>query len=476
VTSADGELMAVDLPAGARFRQMEDAWQTAADRFLPVVREAAFWRNSREVPSSLPYQGWKLHVSATVTTAVDVLQAVGPVLTQHGVLFKGPATLALLKQLNCGLFQGFSQVGKFITVYPPTEELACVLARELDAATRGSAAPAVPFERAVAPGSSVYTRYGAFRDDAEGRAAHVRAPNGDLVEDRRDQDPPWAALPVGLVQAAPSDPRSPGPLATTFRALSALGQRGKGGVYRAVDLSTRPARPCVVKEGRAHGETDWDESDGRSRILHEGDVLNELRSLGVGVPELYARFEQGGHAYLVLEWIEGQSLSDVVSPHAELLPLATALDLGCQCAALLARIHDCGWVWRDLKTANLLVTPGDILRPIDFEGAARPGASSSPWGTAGYLPEGWTRSGEVSTRQDLYALGVVLAQLLTNVAPVADEPPPPVRSRRDEVPEQVARVVDQLTHPDAAPKRAPVESARDVQHELMAALSDSPTP
>ncbi|MPZ96114.1 MAG: protein kinase [Propionibacteriales bacterium] len=465
--------MASDRSSGTRFRQLEDAWQAAADRLLPVVQPGAPWRSSGAVPLDLPYQGWKLHVSATVMTAVDVLQAVGPVLHRRGVLFKGPATLLQLKQLNCGLFHGFSQVGKFLTVYPPTEELACTLALELDTATRGAAAPAVPFERAVSSGSSVFTRYGAFRDDSEGRTGHLRTPDGDLVEDRRDHDPPWAALPEGLIRATPSEDTSPGPLSTTFRAFSALGQRGKGGVYQAVDLSASPARPCVVKEGRALGEVDWDGSDGRSRIRHEGDVLTDLSSRGVDVPELYARFEQGGHAYLVLEWVDGRPLSDVVSPAAELLPLDTALDLGRQCAALVRRIHECGWIWRDLKTANLVLTPGNVLRPLDFEGAARPGVRASPWGTAGYLPKGWTQSSEVSASQDLYALGVVLSQLLTNAAPVADEAPPPVRSRRADVPERVAAVVDELTRPAAAPARTPDRSAKIVQRELAAALRRS---
>lgn len=458
--------MASGRSAGTRLRQREDAWLAAADRLLPVVQSGAPWRSSGAVPADLPYQGWKLHVSATVMTAVDVLQAVGPVLHRHGVLFKGPATLVLLKQLNCGLFHGFSQVGKFLTVYPPTDELACTLALELDLATRGGAAPAVPFERAVSPGSSVFTRYGAFRDDMEGRTGHLRTPDGDLVEDRRDHDPPWALLPEGLIRG-PSEVASPGPLSTTFRAFSALGQRGKGGVYQAVDLSARPVRPCVVKEGRALGEVDWDGSDGRSRIRHEGDVLTELRSRGVDVPDLYARFEQGGHAYLVLEWVDGRPLSDLVSPAAELLPLDTALDLGRQCAALVRQVHECGWVWRDLKTANLVLTPGNVLRPLDFEGAARPGERASPWGTAGYLPKGWTQSSAVSVRQDLYALGVVLSQLLTNAAPVAEEAPPPVRSRRPDVPERVADVVDDLT---ASPAAASGRSASTVEHELAVAI------
>src|SRR5438874_65459 len=58
-------------------------------------------------------------------------------------------------------------------------------------------------------------------------------------------------------------------ISTDLLPFKALSQRGKGGVYQAVDLSVSPARLVIIKEGRRHGETDWLGHDGFARIQHE---------------------------------------------------------------------------------------------------------------------------------------------------------------------------------------------------------------
>ena len=104
------------------------------------------------------------------------------------------------------------------------------------------------------------------------------------------------------------------PLMTTFRAYEAISQRGKGGVYRALDLTVRPARLCLLKEGRRHGETDFFDRDGRWRVRHEHQVLVSLRRAGIDVPNVYDSFEIDGHYYLVTEFIEGETWGDAISP------------------------------------------------------------------------------------------------------------------------------------------------------------------
>jgi hypothetical protein len=377
---------------------------------------------------------------------VSVLEAVAPILGRHGVLFKTPSTILELKRLNCGLFYGFSQVGKFVTAYPQTNEQASALAHELDRATRRFEGPAVPFEQPVAPGSSVFARYGAFgAANEDGSASFIRAPDGELVEDRRDKNPEWAAYPLGLIRQAQGRRRAGGPLATTFRAFRALSQRGKGGVYQALDLSRRPARLCAIKEGRIGGEVDWDGSDGRTHLEREFEVLQQLRRSSAPVPEVYDHFEESGHLYLVLEWLEGESLADALHPDRELLPVDVALDLGRQCASILEGIHSRQWVWRDVKAANLVLCDG-VLRPVDFEGAAPAGSAVPvPWGTAGYAPPEWLDVQHASFAQDLYALGVLLHQLFTNLVPEPNQPLPPLDSARPDAPSAVGRLIARLT-------------------------------
>src|SRR5262249_27408561 len=229
-----------------------------------------------------------------------------------------------------------------------------------------------------------------------------------------------------------------------------LSQRGKGGVYRALDLGVIPARPCVLKEGRRHGETDWEGRDGYWRVKHEERVLKSLHLAGIDVPQVYSSFRVPNNYYLVMEMIEGQSLHSLLTSSRRKMSIGEALLYGAHLAKLIHEIHSAGWVWRDCKPLNVIATPDGRLRPLDFEGACRiDRPDSMPWGTVGYMaPEGdkMPVSGSRAA-EDLYALGASLHQLLTGRIPT-DTPLPPLGRHRRGVPRAVRKVVGALLDPD----------------------------
>ena len=100
----------------------------------------------------------------------------------------------------------------------------------------------------------------------------------------------------------------PHPFGIDLLPIKAIMQRGKGGVYKALDLSVLPARFVIVKEGRRHGESNWLGVDGFAQIKHEGGVLRQLERAGVAVPTVLREFTQGKSRYLVLEMVRGRPL------------------------------------------------------------------------------------------------------------------------------------------------------------------------
>lgn len=450
-------------------------WERLCADYLPLAGEDSIWRYSRPPAPDDAEQGWKLHVSATVLTANEVLKRIASPLREHGAQFKGPSSLRELHRLNSGLFYGYSQVGKFITVYPRTAEDAVSLARLLHRLTRGLHAPPVPFECRFRPGSSVFYRYGSFKrieiDNEDGTHTHaVRDPEGRLVADVRESAsaPPWVSDPFAgraAVRRRAASPR--GPLATTYRALQALTQRGKGGVYKALDLSASAPRVCILKEGRARGETTWDGRDGRWRVRHEKRALCALRAAGVNVPRIYASFEEGGNYYLVTEYVEGESFQALLDRRRRRLSLPQVFAYGERLSRMLSGIHAAGWAWRDFKPANVIITEGGGLRPLDFEGACpveRP--DPAPWGTPGFTPRHAVDAPQAGARLDLYALGALVYFLLTGRLPQSLASAPISELRRS-VPARVLRVVDRLLDPDPRERL----DARTVAEELRAALS-----
>jgi hypothetical protein len=397
-------------------------WQRLCQRYLPMRPRGSIWRQSRKRKPGDLSQGWKIHVSATILSACDVFEVVAPYLRQRDICFKAPKSLEELHTLNAGSY-GFSQVGKFITVYPRSTQEAVELAHELDHRTRNQPAPEVPWDKPLRVGSCVYYRYGSFatrltitirnrRQDA------IVGKNGKVVVDRRK---PGAAVPSWL-----SDPfdssrkkirlRRLSPLETTFGEYESLVQRGKGGVYRAVNLASR--RLCIIKEGRRNGETDWEGYDGYHLMEREARFLRAVSPRIPTVPRFLASFTADGSFHLVTKEIRGRSLGRILRGRQR-LSVQRTLSYCLQMAKIVAAIHDAGWAWRDCKPDNFLVRTGHELVAVDFETACRLNEHlPSNFVTQGYVspdPSGLTRDSPRAA--DLYALGISFMRVVNHAVP-----------------------------------------------------------
>ncbi len=438
-------------------------WRGLCVDYLPVAPDGTTWRYSRESSSGDLTQGWKLHLSANILTACEIMGRVAPYLQRSGALFKGPASLQDLARINCGLTHGYSQIGKFITVYPRSDNEAFALARKLHQVTRGLSAPAIPFDLQFRPGSCVYYRYGAFeRLEMEtpdgGRVPAIRHPAGHLVPDRREAGaakPGWVSDPF-IVGRAPRKAKSAdSPLLTSFRAFRALSQRGKGGVYQAIDINGGAPRFCLLKEGRRGGEVNWDGRDGHWRVRNEERVLYSLREAGIDAPAIRASFEVEGNFYLVTEFLDGENLQASLIKRSRRLPIAQAVRRGIQICDLVSKIHAAGWVWRDCKPSNLILMNNGELRPIDFEGACLIADPDPwPWNTTEFSPSGSLEICPERSRvpEDLYAIGATVYFLLTGRLLEAASPLPISRLRRN-VPAPVCAIISDLLDDD--PRRRP---------------------
>lgn len=458
------------------FRSLSERWRELCERYLPIRVRDSIWRYSRGLSLNDAEQGWKLHLSASALTANATMERVAPVLQRLNLLFKAPLSLQELDKLNSGIYYGYCQIGKVITVYPQTPEEAVKLARLLHRLTRDLAGPTVPFDLKFRPRGCLYYRYGSFsaleieKEDGT-RVQAIRDPNGKLVEDRRDSPkamPDWVTDPFALKRPARQQKAVETPLKRRFRAFCALSQRGKGGVYKALDVETWPPRLCILKEGRENGETSLDGLDGYERVRHEGRVLKALRSAGLDVPCLYASFKGERNYYLALEYIEGESLDQWLRHRKRRLPIAGAISYSIEISNIIAQIHSAGWVWRDCKLTNLIVTKHGKIRALDFEGSCPVGRPDPmPWGSPSYVPPECSDHfrGQSRVPEDLYALGVIMYLLLTGCLPEGALRPP-VEDLRRGVPPYITKIVEQLL--DTDPARRPCASK--VTRGLKAAL------
>ncbi len=385
----------------------------------------------------IPSQGWKLHVSATSRSAGDVLAAVMPVLIGERVQFKFAAARKQVVSLNT-LNTPRGSAGKFITIYPADDTQAVRVAQACDRAAEGLTGPAILSDRPIRPGSLVHYRYGAFYEtlvfqDDGARVSAILDPDGNPVPDERNawfSPPAWATNP--FIQATsvrdgecPRPRRNPGGrvlLNERYVVRQALKHANKGGVYLAEDRTT--GETVVIKEARAHVEAPSGlTGDVAGSLRHEARMLSLVEHLR-RTPRLLEVFEQQGHLFFALEYLEGSVLSEYMARHvAETGQGLPAEDLEVkirQLAVTMQAFHDADVLLRDFTSNNLMVLPDGKLRAIDFQlthllsDGPPPGWSG---GTPGFASPEQMVGQPSGLPDDYYSLGATIAHVATGVVP-----------------------------------------------------------
>ena len=148
-------------------------------------------------------------------------------------------------------------------------------------------------------------------------------------------------------------------------------------------------------------------------LLGEARSVSRLRHAGI-VP-VFEAGEEGGDPYLVFEYVEGETLAALMRRRGA-LPAAEAVTLMLGVLTALAEAHGQGVIHRDLKPSNVLIDKGGRPRVMDFGIARRvddAGAREGMSGTPGYMAPEYIDRRELSARNDVYAAGVMLVELLS---------------------------------------------------------------
>ena len=215
-----------------------------------------------------------------------------------------------------------------------------------------------------------------------------------------------------------------------YRIGDLIGKGGMGRIYKAYDLKLNE-RPCAIKILRTSSQSDED----RKRFQKEINLVSQLRNSHI-VQILDTGTLTNDEVYLVMELLEGQTLSSLFKDTEYSFPQKEALRITRGLLVGLLEAHSLGVIHRDLKPANLfLVSTGGegFLKILDF-GIAKvisetPDQSHEPdltkvgmiIGTPKYMAPEQFRKEPLDTRTDLYAVGLIVYEMLSGVFPYSLE-------------------------------------------------------
>ena len=387
------------------------------------------WTNFAPANYEFLNHGWKLHCGANNGSAPTLLDRIVPILSAKGIAFKvlsDPYILHLANTKNWGR----TGAGKFVTIYPRSEAECWALADELHSATADLAGPYLLTDRPYKDSKVLFYRYGEHKGNVHvtpsgARRARILSPEGHWESDDRV---PYFKLPSWVEDPFQSErprttPRTDILLNGRYLVQSAMRFSAYGGLYLALDQRTEET--VVVREARPHIGGGMSEGDARTVLAKEARILQRLAPTGL-VPRYIDYFTvEGGHEFLVQERLEAESLwgyainithQDAGRTSGEVLDKIVSTFRSI--ASGLKEVHSLGIVLRDLTKTNVMFTPDDRVRFIDFELSYEIDGSDPV--VAGFTP-GYASTQQLQTatptvEEDHYALGALFLDMIAFTA------------------------------------------------------------
>jgi serine/threonine protein kinase len=273
-----------------------------------------------------------------------------------------------------------------------------------------------------------------------------------------------------------------------YEIIKEVGRGSTGSVY----LSNDPyyGRDVAIKIYNIEPDDNPEKARvARKMFLSEAHMVGMLQHPNI-LP-IFDAGEEGGHYYIVTEFIHGaRTLSAYCRPD-NLLRTNDLIEIVYKCAKALSYSHGRGVIHRDIKPSNIMLTVDNDVRIIDFgiaivadsEISRIEGIAGSP----SYMSPEQVQSLEITNRSDLYALGAMMYELLTGHRPfrannlskllhqIVYATPPPIHTLRKDVPEDLEAVIAKVMHKDPARRhRSGLEFAADLARIHQRLRSASP--
>ncbi len=274
-----------------------------------------------------------------------------------------------------------------------------------------------------------------------------------------------------------------------YRLLSKIGEGGMGAVYRALDLSLD--RQVALKTLKAEAVQ---RADRKRRFIQEARAASALDH--PNIVTIHEIGETRGVSFIAMEYVAGETLE--AKAEGAGLGLHEALEIAIRIADALACAHAAGIIHRDLKTANVMVSPEGRAKLLDFGLAKLTEADGAPdgatphteegavMGTVAYMSPEQAEGRVVDARSDIFSFGSVLYEMLAGhrafagdsrvsvMAAIVQRKAPDVREERPEVPADVQRIIERCLRKNPARRFQSMADVKVCLEDALDALDADP--
>jgi len=243
-----------------------------------------------------------------------------------------------------------------------------------------------------------------------------------------------------------------------YNIIEKLGEGGMGVVYKADD--TKLDRTVAIKFLPRSVAANPEE---RKRFVIEAKAAAALNHPNIAT--IHAIEESDDEMFIVMEYIEGQELKDIIK--SEIPNPKSAIDYATRIAEGLQAAHEKGIIHRDIKSSNIMITSKGQVKIMDFglakvRGGAQVTKVGTTIGTAAYMSPEQARSEQVDQRTDIWSFGVVLYEMLTGQLPfsgdyeaavaysILNEEPTQISVLKPDIPTAMIKIVDRSLEKNAA--------------------------
>lgn len=245
-----------------------------------------------------------------------------------------------------------------------------------------------------------------------------------------------------------------------YRIDSRIGGGGMGAVYHAWGLHLK--KWLAIKEMSEQFQSQKERDLAIAQFQKEASILANLDH--PNLPKVLDYFEESGHHYLVMDFVEGKTLEEILKGSSTLPAEKGVIKWLLQILDVLEYLHLCNppVIFRDLKPANIMLTPQGQIKLIDFgiakifDPTVKTGTAIRGTGSPGFSPLEQYGKGKTDARSDIYALGCTVYYLLTGLMPpesidrlLHSERVVPIKDRNPSVSQSLAAAVDKMMELEA---------------------------